>query len=235
MKLPDSRFAEVPENEFFLMRLAEESGLRVAEVELVPVAEIANLPREAQTLGGDALIVRRFDRDSGRRIHIEDFAQVLGIWPHRKYEGANYETIARILLAISGMQDVQEFVRRLVFVALTGNADAHTKNWSLIYPDAISARLAPAYDLLSTAPYDVDQRIGLTLGGARSFSELSVDSFRRLATSIELERDLVVDWVRDQVETTLSLWDARKQDAPARLQVAMDEHLQMLPLAGPRS
>ena len=45
--------------------------------------------------GEAALAVRRFDRPSaGERVHIEDFAQILGLYPEQKYAGANYETLA---------------------------------------------------------------------------------------------------------------------------------------------
>ncbi|WP_405233171.1 HipA domain-containing protein [Lentisalinibacter salinarum] len=40
--------------------------------------------------------------------------------------------------------DASEFVRRLTSKALIGNADMHVKNWSVIYPDRRTARLAPA-------------------------------------------------------------------------------------------
>lgn len=53
---------------------------------LVPVAEIEGLPPDAARLRGSALAVERFDRASGgRRIHMEDFAQVFGLFPDDKY------------------------------------------------------------------------------------------------------------------------------------------------------
>jgi serine/threonine protein kinase HipA of HipAB toxin-antitoxin module len=36
---------------------------------------------------------------------------------------------------------------------LIGNADAHAKNFALLYPELGVARLAPAYDLVSTHVY----------------------------------------------------------------------------------
>ena len=49
--------------------------------------------------------------------------------------------------------DGEEFIRRLVFNILIGNADMHLKNWSLIYPDRCRAALAPADDFVSTIAY----------------------------------------------------------------------------------
>ena len=44
--------------------------------------EIGGLPAELQAGGGRASAVKRFDRGPSReRIHIEDFAQVFGLYP----------------------------------------------------------------------------------------------------------------------------------------------------------
>jgi serine/threonine-protein kinase HipA len=55
----------------------------------------------------------------------------------RKYERASYRNIAEVLWAETGEAGIVEFIRRLVFNALIGNADMHLKNWSLIYPDRL--------------------------------------------------------------------------------------------------
>ena len=75
-------------------RCAGLSGITIPEIQLIPVAEISGLPPEAATVAGQtALAVRRFDRPlAGRRVHIEDFAQILGLYPEQKYASYNYET-----------------------------------------------------------------------------------------------------------------------------------------------
>ncbi|WP_421440806.1 HipA domain-containing protein, partial [Agrobacterium tumefaciens] len=78
--------------------------------------------------------VKRFDRVAGgERIHIEDFAQVFGVYPSRKYEGASYHDIAVAIGVAVSSASALEFVRRLALAVLTGNGDMHLKNWSLIY------------------------------------------------------------------------------------------------------
>jgi serine/threonine-protein kinase HipA len=52
-------------------------------------------------------------------------------------------------------------MRRLAFMVLSGNADAHLKNWSLLYPDGVRPRLAPVYDLVSTVMYSLDTHTAL--------------------------------------------------------------------------
>src|SRR6202034_756927 len=99
-------------------------------------------------------LIKRFDRSlGGKRIHIEDFAQVFGAYPSRKYDAAAYHDIATALNTAISTQATLEFVRRLALAVLTGNGDMHLKNWSLIYPGAgDTPMLAPVYDVLSTVP-----------------------------------------------------------------------------------
>ena len=131
VKLPSARFAAVPQNEFVTMELARGIGIPVPRTRLVPVHEIAGLPDDVATVDDQALAVERFDRDpGGSRIHMEDFAQVFGLYPERKYGRRSCANIASVLSAEAGTEAVEDFVRRLVFSVLVGNADMHLKNWS---------------------------------------------------------------------------------------------------------
>ena len=82
IKLPSEKFDGVPENEFSMMTLARLVGMNVPAVELVDTAAIDGLPREVAGLSGQSLAIERFDRLSdGGAVHIEDFAQIFGIYP----------------------------------------------------------------------------------------------------------------------------------------------------------
>ena len=84
--------------------------------------------------------------------------------------------------------DLIEFVRRLVFMVAVGNEDAHLKNWSLIYRGGRSARLAPAYDLVSTVTYRGLRRgLGLSLARSQRFTDVSRASFAPLAQRVGLD------------------------------------------------
>src|SRR5690606_11918442 len=89
------------------------------------------------------------------RIHSEDFAQVFELYAHEKYGRRNYEQIAATIYHYGGegLPDTQQMARRLLANILLANGDAHVKNWTLHYPDQRTARLAPAYDILTTLPY----------------------------------------------------------------------------------
>ncbi|MGB5300547.1 MAG: HipA domain-containing protein [Thiogranum sp.] len=95
VKLPSMKFEGVPENEFAIMTLARMIGMDVPDVELVDLEVVSGLPEGIGRLKGSALAVKRFDRtEEGGIIHSEDFAQVFGVYPERKYERASYRNIA---------------------------------------------------------------------------------------------------------------------------------------------
>jgi serine/threonine-protein kinase HipA len=161
VKLPSAKFPNVPENEFAMMELARQVGIAVPETSLIPLSRISGLPSGIDAVGENAYVIKRFDRAAnGERIHIEDFAQVFAVYPERKYERASYRNIAEVLWVETGEAGIVEFIRRLVFNALIGNADMHLKNWSLIYSDRHHASLAPAYylsDIFNRYPYGLPQ------------------------------------------------------------------------------
>ena len=153
VRLPSARFAAVPQNEFVTMELARRIGIPVPRTRLVPVDEIAGLPDDVATVDDQALAVERFDRGpGGSLIHMEDFAQVFGLYPERKNGRRSCVDIASVLSAEAGAEAVEEFVRRLAFSVPVGNADMHLKNWSFLYADGVTPSLSPAHDLLATIP-----------------------------------------------------------------------------------
>ncbi|NLE91813.1 MAG: HipA domain-containing protein [Elusimicrobia bacterium] len=129
-------FANLPENEELCMTIADDIGIEVPAHCLVHLKD--------QSL---AYVVKRFDREGRRKIHQEDFSQILE--KQDKYNGA-VEEIGKKLKTVSEVPglDVQLFFERVVFNFLIGNGDAHVKNYSVIYNEEGLARLAPAYDLV---------------------------------------------------------------------------------------
>lgn len=63
--------------------------------------------------------------------------------------------------------DLVNFFELVVFSFVTGNADMHLKNFSLLDQPGLGMTLSPAYDLVNTAlvnPAD-DEEMALTLNG----------------------------------------------------------------------
>ena len=88
-----------------------------------------------------------------------------------KYRGS-YEQIAKTIQKYSKTPklDLVNFYEEVLFCFLTGNADMHLKNFSLINQPGLGPVLGPAYDLLNTAivnPADEEQ-LALTLNGKKN-------------------------------------------------------------------
>jgi serine/threonine-protein kinase HipA len=212
VKLPSTQFAAVPENEYVMLELARAIHIQVPEIRLVGVADIQGLPPDAARMQGQALAVERFDRAAGgRRIHMEDFAQVFGLFPDDKYGSRSYANIAAVLWAETGDSGTYEFLRRLVFSVLIGNGDMHLKNWSLLYPDGRRPILSPAYDFVATLPYITDDRLALSFGGSRSLDEITLEQVRRFTETAGLPMKPVWDIVRDTAELTAEAWKTLPQ------------------------
>lgn len=232
VKLPSAKFAAIPENEFAMMQLAREVGIEVPETKLLHVGEIQALPDGIELVGETAFAIKRFDRDPDNKlIHMEDFAQVFGLYPERKYERASYRNIARVLWIEAGERGIVEFVRRLVFNALIGNADMHLKNWSLIYPNQRAAQLAPAYDYVSTVMYLPDDNMALTLVASKSFKSVSHEAFRQFAAKAGLPEKITLDTVEETVVAFSNAWRTGKiQGLNNKIRHAVDKHLAAVPL-----
>lgn len=163
---PELRGSEYPglaSNEYFCMRLAARCGLSSAGVELITAA------------GRPCLVVERFDREqvtlSHHRLHQEDLCQALGLTPDFKYQRAgwrlpSYRALAELLDLNSPWPGLDRLAgaQAAVFHFLVGNADAHAKNISLLHVrDGV--RLAPLYDVVSTAAYpELSTELALSVG-----------------------------------------------------------------------
>lgn len=234
IKLPSREFAGVPENEYSMMTLARLIGMDVPALHLVEVDAIRNLPEGIGALEGQALAIQRFDRlGDGTAVHIEDFTQVFGVYPHDKYKKASAANIARVIGIESGEDDIAEFIRRLTFNALIGNADMHLKNWSLIYPDRRRAALAPAYDFVSTIPYIPDSKAALNFSRTKRFDQFSEDELAHLAAKALLPEKLVLDTARETVALFHQHWHAEKDALLLTADViqSVEAHLKTIPIA----
>ncbi|WP_280774083.1 HipA domain-containing protein [Rhizobium sp. SG_E_25_P2] len=232
-KFPSTSFPGVSENEFANLALAEAIGMDVPERELVEKSEFEGIPEEFETLSdGKVLLVKRFDRGAdGERVHIEDFAQVFGIYPSRKYEGAAYHDIAAALGVAVSFSAALEFVRRLALAVLTGNGDMHLKNWSLIYHGkGDKPALAPVYDVLSTVPYIPSDAMALSLAGERPFKAMNAQRWKAFAHRARLPEAAVMKAVTETVERVNQSWWSLPERAlvPQKVLERVDAHIKLM-------
>ena len=244
-KFPSTMFRDLPENELTMLRWARAAGLNVPDPRIVDAAAIQNLPTEFST-EGRALLIERFDRSASQgRIHQEDFAQVFEIEPEDKdalflpHVTVTYAGIGSVVRALAGEDDYKEFVRRVAFMILSGNADAHAKNWSLFYPDGVHARLSPLYDVVSTVAYPSVHR-ELPLGFVQpedparmtriAMEAITYRDVRELAEQAGEPADAIESDVRGFVERARTAWREVRGDAPSFVAEAVDRHLKRVAL-----
>jgi len=142
--LPD----QSPANEHVTMQIAKQVfGIRIAECCYVTFAD-----------GTPAYITRRFDYDENEeKLNQEDFTSILKA--DHKYKDGTYEDLGHTLHPI----DKTRILSNLVFNFITGNGDAHLKNFSLLETPDKDMMLSPSYDLMNTKIHVRDGALALNL------------------------------------------------------------------------
>lgn len=159
LKPPTGNYPKLPEVEDLTMHLA-----RLAKISVVPHSLI-----RLQS-GSLAYITKRIDRVKTEKLHMEDMCQLTERLTEDKYHGS-HEQVAKAIMKYSlnpGL-DVVNYFEQVLFSFLTGNADMHLKNYSLIKLPGQGHVLSPAYDLVATAlvnPADKED-LALTLNGKK--------------------------------------------------------------------
>ena len=180
LKPPIERFPGTTENEALAMRLAKKIGLYVADVEIGRAGDRS------------FLLVERYDRIRGkdgvlRRLHQEDFCQALGFTSDRKYaaDGGPVFRDCFDLLRRAATRPAIEILKLFdaaIFNLIIGNADAHAKNFSLLFRESGAVELAPLYDLLSTVYYPaLSPRLAMKIAKRQMLDEIEPGDWEKFA------------------------------------------------------
>lgn len=232
-KIAGPRWAGLPENEYSMLEWARAAGFDVPECHLHDTARMRGLPAGYVDPGARALVIQRHDRAGERRIHQEDFAQAVGLLPARKLDHLTYAQMGRLVKAFVGAGAFDELVRRLVLVLACGNADAHLKNWSLVYPDGVSARLSPLYDQVSTVAWpDIGRRLALKVARRKNFAQIDEAEMSAMAEMCEEDAARVAEVIRETLDRLAEAWRVRAGELPmpAAHRRALHEHWGRVPL-----
>ncbi|MFH1288026.1 MAG: HipA domain-containing protein, partial [bacterium] len=192
LKPQSQTFNHLPENEFTCTVLAEKMGIDVPEFTLIKLKDESF-----------AYIVKRFDRNNGDKVHVEDFGQVLG--KKDKYKGS-YEEIGKTLKTISEIPglDVQLLFERILFYYIIGNGDAHLKNFSIRYENEGQIRLAPAYDIVSSKiVIREEEDSALTIGGKRN--NIKKDDFYSFSEYLGINKKYTEEVFKKYLNTEILL------------------------------
>ncbi len=176
LKPPSAQYKELPENEDLTMHLADLAKIKTAKHSLIRLHS-----------GELAYLTKRFDRIKGQKIAVEDFCQLSERLTEEKYRGS-IEMIGKIAnkFTTNNGIEAQRLFELILFCYLTGNADMHLKNFSLIENLLGEYEFSPAYDLLNTAiviPDDKEES-ALTINGKKS--KINIKDFNVLATSLKI-------------------------------------------------
>ena len=199
LKPPTKQYKFLPELEDLTMHLAEISGIEVVPHSLIRLSS-----------GKLSYITKRIDRRNEKKIHMEDMCQLTERLTEQKYNGS-HEQIGKAIIKYSenpGL-DITNFFEQVLFSFLTGNADMHLKNFSLIDNPDIGYILSPAYDMVASSLVveGDDEELALTLNGKKkkirktdfieAITRFNIDVkaieniFKKFRTSVEKWSDFI--------------------------------------------
>ena len=153
-----NEYPQLAANEYFCLRVAQRCGLQV--------------PRFRLAQDADALVLDRFDlRADGTYRGFEDFCVLNAKRTDQKYSGSYETSILKRFQQFANSPhvyaDMQNLFTLIALNCALRNGDAHLKNFGVVYDEVLGeARLAPVYDLVTTAVYLASDSMALTLNGS---------------------------------------------------------------------
>lgn len=194
LKPPHPRFGGLVENEHLCLKLAGEMGLATADT------AVREFGQEK------AIVVTRYDRrtrpdGSVRRLHQEDFCQILGVDSDDKYQnrgGPSCKDICDVLWEHSSdpVSDVRAFADAILLNWIIVGTDAHAKNYSVRLDRQEQVRLAPFYDIASFLPYVNElKRVPMSqkVGGKYRVQDVRARHWERFAEEVRLPAKDVIE------------------------------------------
>ena len=199
------------ENEYLCLKIAKAYGFETANGEIIT-------PN-----GVKALAVERFDRKASSdkkwimRLPQEDFCQVTGTSPARKYESDGGPAVSQIMKELLGsdkpVEDRYTFMRAQILFWLLGATDGHAKNFSIFINRDSRYRLTPLYDILSAFPavskqglHEKDLKLAMSLKARRGRKYecrmIRREHFLATAKEVGFDQDSMNEILDDMAERT---------------------------------
>lgn len=198
LKPPAILYPQLPEVEDVTMHLAQIAKIKTAPHSLIRLAS-----------GNLAYVTRRVDRTKHGKLAMEDMCQFTERLTEDKYRGS-YEQIGKTIQQYSATPglDVVNFFELVIFSFLTGNADMHLKNFSLLEQPGLGMTLSPAYDLVNTAlvnPSDKDE-LALNLNGKKR--KITKHDFLAAMNALKVDEKQQQN-IFNKMIRVLPLWEAQ--------------------------
>ncbi len=180
-------YKELPQNEDLTMKLADSVGIHTPLHGLIYSND-----------GSLTYFIKRFDRQpKGKKIAVEDLAQLAGVSRDTKYDFSMERIIPLIeKLCTFPLLEKKKLFLLSLFSFLVGNEDLHLKNFSLIHQGQ-KIEFSPAYDLVnSSIVIKTTEELALPLHGKKS--KFNRDDFieyfgkERLQLSSEIIQEILL-------------------------------------------
>ncbi len=172
------------------LTLAEKAGITTAEWRLETIMD------------KPVLILRRFDRQDGKRVPFLSAMSMLGA---KDNDPHSYLEIAYALTqsGANPNSDLEELWRRIVFTVLISNTDDHLRNHGFLYERHKGWRLSPAYDVNPT-PVEIKARM---LSTSIDFDDptASIDLALSVIDDFRIKKSRAQKIIRE-VATAVSEW-----------------------------
>ena len=206
---------DLVKNELVCLRLARAMGINTAQADIWK----------------GCLRIKRYDRkhtikngqtQNIRRLHQEDFCQLLGRMPEQKYEsistpeslfGQCFNKLDE--LGSQGILKTPAIAKLalldlIIFNILIWNTDAHLKNFSILYNEHGDCHLAPAYDLISTRKlflkdehgkkHNMASKLAIGIGGEKIISQIKHKNWQKFSLECGLSPKLVFKHIKSMAE-----------------------------------
>ena len=141
---------------------------------------------------GDTFLVKRFDRDDGKRIHFASAMTMIGKVDGESSESSYLDLVAFIRAnGASPTEDLLELWKRVVFNMLVSNTDDHLRNHGFILDDN-GWRLSPLYDVnpVSNGEY---LSLNVTENDSRIDLNLAIETAKYYGVSNQRARKYIAD------------------------------------------
>lgn len=214
--------------DYYILKFAERGGFPTTRVEyayylMAQDMGIRMMPSRLLEVDGDLhFLTQRFDRQDGKRIHIQTLAAM-------SETACSYEDLMMVArrLGISQEEQNQLFLR-IAMNIFGGNVDDHTKNFSFMLSEGGMWHITPAYDVTFTtdldAPFYMNRHELSLCGKVENITRNDLLQFAR-ENSIKSASAML-----DRVTQVLSDWltYARRAGVPEPIATRMAQYINTL-------
>ncbi len=153
---------------------------------------------------GSTFLVKRFDRDNGRRIHFASAMTMLGKTDGASaIDGSSYLDLASFIkrVGVRPKEDLKELWKRIVFNMAISNTDDHLRNHGFIL-EKNGWVLSPLYDI-NPVPYGDE----LSLNVDENDNKISIDKALESAKYFELTFEEAKTIAKEILSTVKRNWE----------------------------